>query len=228
MQYQLNINIDNIGLNTIYNAGLAVTLVKSVVSNPLAQGNLPIAWLEFQPFQSNIVTWVENYYAYATTQVLQSGASVTMTSQTSTPIQTGWTYNFQHGQFAATPGGSAGVYTVENGGTATYNFGLAQQAIVNNVPTFAPLNAQPIPFNMEATFTPQETVSIFLSAYVNNGVVISQVASNALSVTLTSQSPVANIGFNDSLNSFYLMSPAAISAHEHALRLSAGQKVSHV
>lgn len=220
MQYQLNIEIDNTGLDTIYGAGLAVTLVKSVIAAPLVSGNLPIAWIEFHPFETNVVTWVENYYAYATTTVLQSGATLAMTSQTATPVQDGWTYTFANGQFTAAQGGGNGVYTVENAvAGSSFNFGLAQQATVNNVATLAPLNAQPLPYNMEASFTPEETVSIFLSSYVNNGVVISQVASNALTVTLTSQSPTASIGYNDAKNSFYLSGQSLVSPHQHAQRL---------
>jgi hypothetical protein len=53
-------------------------------------------------------------------------------------------------------------------------------------------------------------------------VVISQVASTALVATLTSQTPIANIGFTDSTNSFYLkglQSLAAASPADFARRL---------
>jgi hypothetical protein len=222
MQYQLDIGtIDNIGLNTIYNTGQAITLVKSVVSNPLASGNLPIAWVEFQPFANNLVSWIENYYIYATTTLLQGGATIVMTSQTSTPVQTGWTYTFANGQFSSASGGAPGVFTVQNDYNGIINFGLAQYATVNNTSVFAPLNAIPVAYNQSVTFTPQENVSIFLSAYVNNGTVISQVAGNALPVTLTSQSPAANIGFNNSNNTFYLKQSKVMTTHQHALRLVA-------
>jgi hypothetical protein len=222
MQYQLDVAIDNIGLKTIYNTGQAVTLVKSVVSNPLASGNLPIAWLEFQPFQTNLVTWIENYYAYATITDVVSGATIIMTSVTSTPVQTGWLYTFSSGQFSSSPtGGAKGVFTVINNTQAIINFGLAQYATVNNTPVFAPLNAIPVAYNQTVTFTPQEIVSIFLSSYVNNGVVISQVAGNALAITLTSQAPNAQIGFNDTNNTFYpVAGRPMITPEAHALRLA--------
>jgi hypothetical protein len=221
MLYQLDIKIDGIGLNTIYNSGQAVTLVKSVVSSPLVSGNLPIAWLEFQPFQDNLVHWIENYYVYATVTTLQGGATIVMTSVSSTPVQAGWTYTFANGQFSSAPGGASGVFTVVNNMQGIINFGLAQYATVNNTSVFAPLNAVPVPYNESVTFTPVENVSIFLSSYLNNGTVISQVASNALAVTLTSQNPTANIGFNDSSNTFYLAAAQAITAYQHALRLGA-------
>jgi hypothetical protein len=83
----------------------------------------------------------------------------------------------------------------------------------------APLNAVPVMTNESASFTPEETVSIFLSNIVNNGVVLSQVASNSLSVTLTSQSASAKIGFNDASNTFYQATSAQISSDAFARRL---------
>jgi hypothetical protein len=221
MQYQLNIAIDSAGLEHIYNAGQSVTLVKSVVSNPLAGGNLPIAWVSFLPFQANSVSWIENYNLYATTTVLTAGATIVQTSVTGAPVLTGWTYTFAQGQFTGSQGGASGTYNTTNQQpNSMFNFGLSQQAMVNNVPVNAPLNAIPVLYNESASFTPQENVSLFLSNVSNNGVVLSQVASGALAVTLTSQSPTANIGFNDSTNRFYLQAAAQESPLSLARRLA--------
>ncbi|HVG34217.1 MAG TPA: hypothetical protein VM911_14095, partial [Pyrinomonadaceae bacterium] len=109
-----------------------------------------------------------------------------------------------HGQFTGAAGGGQGTFNVSDQMTgANFNFGLAQQATINNVTTLAPLNAVPVLYNEGASFTPQENISIFLSSSSNNGTVISQVASTALVVTLTSQQPTANVGFNDADNTFY-------------------------
>lgn len=204
MQYQLNIAIDNAGLHQIYAAGQAVTIVKSVVTSPLASGNLPIGWINFQPLEENSITWMENYSIYATTTALNAGATIVQTSATAPGIQTGWMYTFKQGQFTGAAGGGAKTFNMTNQQGGMFNFGLAQQAMVNNVPVNAPLNAVPVLNNETASFTPEEKVSIFLSNSVNNGVVLSQVAGSALSVTLTSQSPAANIGFTDSNNTFHL------------------------
>ncbi|WP_394822971.1 hypothetical protein [Pendulispora albinea] len=219
MQYQLNIDISSKGLSNIYDSGQTVTLVKSVVTDPLSGGNLPVAWLAFQPLQSNQVTWMVTYYMYATTTVIQSGATIKMTSKTDTPVQAGWTYPFAQGQFGSVSG-TGSTYNVENqSAQGKYQFGLAQQALVNNVQTIAPLNAVPVLYNESATFTPKENISIFLSGATDNGSVISQVSSKALAVTLTSQNPVANIGFNDTTNTFYLVGQSLQSPAEFAKRL---------
>lgn len=219
MQYQLNISIDSKGLGQIYAAGQSVTLVKSVVANPLQSGNLPIAWVSFQPFQQNAITWIENYNLYATTTQLTAGATIVQTSVTGAPVLTNWTYTFAQGQFTGAQGGSASTFNMINQQQGMFSFGLAQQAVVNNVPVIAPLNAVPVLNNESASFTPQENVSIFLSMISNNGVVLSQVASNALTVTLTSQSATANIGFTDSSNTFYLLASAQQTPHSLARRL---------
>ena len=219
MQYGLNISIDSTALQQIYAAGQAVTLVKSVVSNPLSSGNLPVAWVSFSPLQENAVTWQETYNIYGTTTVLSAGATIVQTSVTSTPVQTGWIYTFAQGFFTGAQGGATGTYNMSNQQNGSFSFGLSQQAMVNNVMVNAPLNAIPVLYNEGASFTPEETVSIFLSNSVNNGVVLSQVASNALAVTLTSQNATANIGYNDATNTFYLESAAAVTPAAFSQRL---------
>ncbi len=218
MQYQLNISIDSTGLSQIYAANQAITVVKSVVTSPLASGNLPVAWINFQPLEENTVTWMESYNIYATNQTLTAGATIVQTSVTGAPVQLGWNYTFQQGQFTGTSG-TGTTFNVTNQQGGMFNFGLSQQAMVNNVSVMAPLNAIPVLNGESATFTPEETVSIFLSNSVNNGVVLSQVASNALPVTLTSQNATANIGFTDSTNSFYLVAAPTQTADAFARRL---------
>jgi hypothetical protein len=222
--YGLNINIDSAGLTNIYNAGQHVTLVKSVGSST-TQGST-VAWVTFQPYQSNVVSWVENYLIYGTVTSLQSGAQIVMTSSTQNPVQTGWTYTFEQGQFTGASGGASGSFNVENQQSNGINFGLAQSANVNGTNVLAPLNAVPVNMNQDASFTPIETVSIFLSSYANNGVVISSVTGNALAVQLTSASPTATIGFNDANNTFYLSgsNTALLRQEDLALGTSASLK----
>ena len=223
MQYQLNIAIDNVGLNHIYGSNQAITIVKSVAASPLQAGNLPIAWIQFQPLQENQVTWIENYNIYSTITSLQAGATIVQTSVTNVPVQPGWTYTFQQGQFTGNQGGSNNTFNLQNAQGGMFSFGLSQQAIVNNVPIMAPLNAIPVLNNEGATFTPEETVSIFLSNVVNNGVVLSQVASNALVVTLSSQTPSASIGFTNTSNTFYMVSEGMLTSHHFAKRLQSAR-----
>lgn len=216
MQYQLAISIDGNGLQSIYAANMAVTICKQIIVG----GNISVGWLNFQPLEENVVSWVENYSFYATTTQLVPGATIMQISNSGAPVQPGWNYVFAQGQFTGGSGGASGTYNLRNQQQGNpLGFGLAQQASVNNVPVMAPLNAVPIPDNQSASFTPTETVSVFLSSASNNGVVLDRIASNALVVTLNAQSPSAQIGFNDATNTFYLYSSEQFSAHDYARRL---------
>ncbi|KUZ65821.1 hypothetical protein WI36_26060 [Burkholderia ubonensis] len=226
MDYQINISISSKGLDTIYDSGLFVTLVKSVISNPISGGNLPVAWVAFQPLHENQVSWEEQYTMYATTTTLQAGATIKMTSQTDTQIQPGWIYTFERGKFSEAQGGDPGTFNLRNQqSTGSFSFGLAQPVLINNVQTSSPLNAVPVPYNVNATFTPIQKLSLFLSSYSNNGSVITAVASNALNITLTSTSPQANVGFNDQTNTFYLKKTGLRSTREFVGDLAAAQAI---
>jgi hypothetical protein len=214
MQYSVDITIDENDLDKIYGANQSVTFVKSV--NQFVGANVssyddyccPVAWLAFQPLESNNVSWIENYYMYASTTVLQSGAAIKMNSQTTSAVQIGWLYTFASGMFtgASSGGEEPDAFNLYNGMTTPqFNFGLAQHASVNNIQVFAPLNAVPVLYNQDAIFTPMETVSIFLSSCSANGTVIPIIPSNALTFTLTPQNPSANVGFNDNNNEFYII-----------------------
>lgn len=224
MNYQINISIDSPGVTQIHQNAQFITIVKNVTSNPLATGNLQVAWLTFQPFQNNQISWVETYYLYATQTQLQAGATILMTSQTSAPVQLGPLYDFSGSIFSVDPSpGAPNTYNVENLNGQSLTFGLAQFANINGASVMAPLNATPIGNDQQATFTPIETVSIYLSSFSNNGVVISQVAGSALTIELTSQQPVANVGFTDSSNSFFLINQTAASGAVSLLDVALGR-----
>jgi hypothetical protein len=208
VQYQLKIAIDETGVKRINDVEQQVTIVKSVTPS-LNAGNLPVAWITFSPLMYNTISWVENYGLYSTTQQLQAGATISMTSVTQGTVQAGWTYGFESGIFQGAQG-MGDTFNIDNqDDTYPLSFGLAQQAIVNGQTVFSPLNCVPVLYNQDVSFTPIETLSVFLSSYSDNGVVISQVAGNALVVQLTSQNPSANIGFNDANNTFYLAASAS-------------------
>ena len=202
MTYQLNLSIDQTGLQNIYNANQSVTIAKS------GAGNTPIAWLTFQPFQTNLVSWMPNYYFYASGVTEQAGANILVNSITSSPAQLGWTYVLAEGFFTGTSGtGATYNATNQQSSRSSMLLGLAQSANINGVTVSnSPFSAAITLLNQTASFTPIETVSLFLSSYTGNGVFLSQVPSNALTVAFTAQAPVANVGYNDQTNTFYLIS----------------------
>jgi len=211
--YQLSIDIDQAGLSAIYTSGQRVTLVKSVTSFPGSTGNLPVAWISFNPMEGNLITWTENYSVYATTTQIAGGAQIVMSS--STPAQEGIMYALENGAFSNIAGGAPSVYNVKNMmEPGNFNFGLAQDVEINGVPVSAPVSASPVLYNETATFTPIETISVFLTSYTNNGVVITQVASNACTIILTSQNPTASLTFQDSTNTFIQNASAPLTVYD--------------
>jgi hypothetical protein len=203
--YSLTLNIDNAGLQNIYHAGQVVTIVKSVGNEPAS-----VAWISFQPLETNTITWEEEYVIYGTRGEVDSGAKIVMTSQTAT-ADTGLLYTFDNGQFSASQaGGTDGQFSVLNSQANGFTFGLAQEAKINGVATsLAPMNAVVVNDGQTASFVPIETVSVYLSSFQNNGVVISGVVSNAAVVTLTSDSSSATLGFNDKTNTFFTTAATA-------------------
>lgn len=199
--YTLNLAVDDQGLKQISESGQKVTVVKSV-----GQGN-SVAWLLFEPLESNVITWEETYSVYASATNNQAGA--TIQTQSTKVASGGNTYTFENGSFSS---GVAGLgptdYGVDNqdsavviDGSPMITSGLYQGAVINGNNTAAPLNAVSVLFNETATFTPIETIKVFLSSYDNNGMVISSVAGDALTVTYTDNT-VASIAFNDATNTF--------------------------
>jgi hypothetical protein len=212
MRYELDISIDENAVSSIVQAMQAVTIVKVVTSivmtadgskTTTTQGYLPVAWLEFQPFETNTVTWTETYQIYASNTVLVAGTPLQQLSNAQ--VQLGMMYTFETNTFNESSCDQSATYNLKNAQGTKFNFGLSQQAIVNGSQSaFAPLNAIPVLNNQQATFSPIDTVYIFLSTYCGDGVVISGAPGQALAVTLTPQTPVAKIAFNETTNTFYL------------------------
>jgi len=201
MTYQLNISFDTTGLANIYAANQLVTIVKA------DGGSLPVAWLTFEPFERNLVSWVASYSIYASAVPLADGTTILVNAITSGAAQPGFTYTLENGFFTGASGGAPASFNAvdEQQGYSSMLLGLAQSASVNGVSVSnAPVNAMSVLFNQSASFTAIETVSIFLSSANQNGTFLSQVPSSALTVALTTQAPVANIGYNDESNMFYL------------------------
>lgn len=154
----------------------------------------------------NQVTWTEACSVYATETWLQPGATITQIANA--PAQPGWVYLFNEGGLEGQPANLGEVFKVVNNLEGPFAFGLAQQVTVSGNPMLAPLNAVTVPFNEAVNLTPTEIVSICLAPLTSNGVVLSQVPSNALTVNLGGQAPTAVIGFDDATGTFYLVPPA--------------------
>lgn len=203
--YELNITFDAAGLSALSASGQSVTIVKQ------SAGGKPTAWITFTPQMANSISWTEQYSVYSSTTNAQSGAVIVTSSEATAIAGSSYTLNTS-GYF--NPGASGVVgptqYQIVNNdpsliisGTAMVTAGLVQGASVNGTTVSAPICAAGVLYNQTALFTPIETIQVFTSSYSNNGIVISQVSGNALTVQYTTNT-TAGITYNDQQNQFIM------------------------
>jgi hypothetical protein len=162
-QYQLNVIIDSNGLSSIYNSGQAVVIVRSVAAfvmtadaktsgsgTPVGQpanstqlGYLPVAWIEFQPNETNTIGWTNDYLMFASTTPLVAGATVAISSQSSACVRPGWLYTLSNGQFSSAQDNGFTYNAANMMSNSNLSFGLVQHATVNDYDILSPLNAAP-------------------------------------------------------------------------------------
>jgi hypothetical protein len=201
--YGLTIQFDNRGLDTVNAAAQLVTIVKSV------ETGTPVAWVTFSPMEDNEVTWTNTYSVYASTTQIQNMAQIV--TRSTQPAVGGNLYTLAGGHFdngnpnAGVPATQYGVFNNDPpfyvGGIQMITSGLYAGAVVNGEATQSPLNAVAVPYLQHGYFTPIEKVQVFTSSIQNNGLVISQVISNALTVDLTTD-PNQTIYYNAATNQF--------------------------
>lgn len=202
MQYRLIICIDQEGLQQIYDAGMAVAIVKTVFVKPAPAAPTPLAWIILHPLQQTEVAWTDNYGVYATKEAIGVGTTIAAIADCS--ARPGGTYTYAGETFSSSMAGPPDAITVNNQQTEEpVCFGVSQLTIIDGSAALLPLNVTPVPAGRPFSFAPQEIVSIFLTSMSDNGVVLPEVPPNAPIVTLTPESPSVNIGFNKTTWAFY-------------------------
>lgn len=210
--FTMTITIDQSGVKRIKHAYQYVTLARKVdwyVTNSNANSPPPaVAWLVREPVQNLTISWSPNYYLYATSQDLEVGTQIIAAHFTRSPALSGYEYKFSSSDFTRGVSAQEGTFAVNNqAGSNSLKFGLMQDATIGLVPTRKPfpLIIAPVLNNETASFTPHETVYVFLQSYAQSGVLISEIPSKACAVTLTDSVDVS-VGFNDSTNTFHVNS----------------------
>ncbi|HEX2149499.1 MAG TPA: hypothetical protein VHI31_04910 [Actinomycetota bacterium] len=211
MAYTLNIQIDSNGVQNIQSAGQWVTIVKPVNApgQRFHAAGPHVVWCAFIPQQENQLTWQKQYWLYETS--IQHGIGSIGT--TDGPARDGYSYVFEEDFKSPVNDLAPGSFGVLNRqGANNLSFGLAQAVQVNDdsLPPI-PVNVIPVLNNERAIFQPEETVSVFLSAFFQdfsnpyqNGVVISEVTGEACTVTLEDNIPVT-LSFDDLTNEFVVL-----------------------
>lgn len=205
--YQLNVDFDNADLSVINAAGELVTITKQTTGT----SGPSVAWVAFSPLSANSVSWQDQYTVYASRTTLQSGATINMMSQASA-LETQSLPFSSAGLFGA-PDPSITLpldsYGLRNKYTTTPSlvFGLAQAANVTGTAFPAsPINANIVPQNQSAVFQPLDIINVFVQANTNNGMVLSQVSGQTLTLTFGAGVNEITIKYNPQTGGFYQVS----------------------
>ncbi|WP_308366692.1 MULTISPECIES: hypothetical protein [unclassified Microbulbifer] len=200
--YTLNIDFRKQDLDTLYKAGEKVTLIKQSANGQ------PVAWVCFYPFENNTITWEEEYAIYASTTMIQGGATIQKMSDEMAQEQ--MMYAFQNGNFGTpAPSGqlSEGQYGVSNqtplSQATGLTFGLAQNVQVNGTAYVnRPINADWVPSKHVATFTPYENIKIFMNHNIEDGMVVTDIFSPSLTLTFGGSTTELTANYNATTGSF--------------------------
>ncbi|EGG14369.1 hypothetical protein DFA_12141 [Cavenderia fasciculata] len=194
--YSLKFNFTQAGLAAIASAQERVCVVKSVngqVSN--------VVWVTFKPFLNNTLEWQEVYGLYSSSTQIQNGATISRLSNLKGASKT-HQYPFNKaGFFDQANSVVVKSYGLVNNYGESLTFGLTQTALVNGVQVDGELNATTVLNNQSAEYTPIVTLSVYVAASLNNGSVISDITSQALTLTYTSDTD-KSVFYDDNSNMF--------------------------
>ena len=221
--YTLELEIDPKSLRIIKAAQLKVTLAKPV--NAISE-HPNVAWVVFDPFQGNTVSWEEEYSIYASaTPITQNGAVISRITEAEFPASDATYYTLNHsatfaGPFTGSDAPGKGSYKVNNAMPSTQypflTFGLEQEASINGSGIKpSPLNAAVVPAALSATFTPLTTVYVWLQAQFTSGTVITQVNGHASIVTFGGNIQKHTLAYNPDTGTFI---PSSKSVPVESLR----------
>lgn len=163
--YNLILTIDPADMVTIIEAGEKIMIGKTVSENSPPPS---LAWLSFQPLETNGITWIEEYAIYASS----TQGNITVTSKTTYPAETGSCYLLTNDSQFEGPGNclvpiQPGQYGALNRFQAlpSLTFGLLQAASVNGDNSDpVPVSAESIPANQMAVYSPMPTIWVWLQS----------------------------------------------------------------
>ncbi|MBF0624923.1 MAG: hypothetical protein HQL82_08955 [Magnetococcales bacterium] len=204
--YTLIIGFSATDLKSFYATGTNL-----VLANPVQGLTWPnVAWLVFQPLESNSVTWSTAYGLYASGVDVTPGAVLKTLSRYPAPLTMGWQYTYlANGMFGPPQniGLTAGVAVLDqydnrsNKGYLT--FGLNQDATVNQSATTAnAVSAQGIVYQTAGTLIPSNTVCLWLQAGVVSNSVVQVVPGVVTCLTFSSGSTTQTLTYQSSTGQF--------------------------
>lgn len=204
MSYSIDVHIPPSTLSQLYDRGETLVFVRHVSTVPPYPA-LPVAWIAFQPYESNRVAWGGRVRLFATTVEARAGAAIPLTCTTPL-LEAGSAYEFGRGGFAKTfaPSELPNSYLLVNRKPEPWTFGLAQEIHVESAGMLQPITAITIRPEARAIFSPAETVTLFAGKGVRRGDVLERIPPGALTVALTASHPTATVVFDERTGRFVL------------------------
>jgi len=200
--YTLTLDFDNAGLDVLHSSNEHVTIIKAVGSN---SGGASTVWISFKPAEHNVVTWTESYGLYASSTSVQNGATIEESSNVT--AQQGTVYTFNDSLYFAGPAPSTdpsqkSAYSLVNSSGQAFTFGLTQTALVNGNQVSSILNAVTVPNGQQASFSPIVTLTVGVSATLNNGVVQTDISNFGTTVPYQAGATSAKVKFFSANSTF--------------------------
>ncbi|HXO19248.1 MAG TPA: hypothetical protein VOA87_04900 [Thermoanaerobaculia bacterium] len=171
--FTLKLLIGQQDLVTIASAGESI-----VIARGFSDSESNLVWVSFSPGETNFVSWDDLYGLYAA--VAPSSGRI-LPQSTKSGVASGMYYTFgpQAPLFTGPSGGAgappAGSYRVFNKlqGSPSMVFGSTLSVTANGIiSTCNPATLQVVPLNQFATFTPIDTVYVWLQSGVISGDVV--------------------------------------------------------
>lgn len=210
MKQSITISIDSAGLQSIYESNMQVAIVMQPDSAVVGgMGESSSCWALaalFAPYESNSISWdADGYSLFATATVLNDGEPIEVLSSTAADENTA--YVFKDGIFSAPQKITFVDYAILNEDPRNdLAFGLGVALSVNERTSQTPLTIISALSNETISFQITGDVAIFLSPAGEAGVVFKRIPDDAFALTVSSDTPHANVGFNDALSTFFLVS----------------------
>lgn len=182
--YELNVLFTESDVQKINLNKQKLTLVKTLSSGSQSA----LAWLSISPFEKNQITWSNTFGLYVSNTKVEAGAKIFKISAQN-PASDQHCYPFRNGIFIEPrklEEPFRNKYQIKNETAQDLTFGLTQGIVFNGNKFDAnPLNAVTVFENETATFSAIEKVKVYLSTCEDNGVVISEINSEAIELDFT-------------------------------------------
>ncbi|MDP5277059.1 hypothetical protein [Chengkuizengella axinellae] len=160
-----------------------------IVLKQLPGSSADVAWLVFEAFEKNTVSWNPEYSVYASRSDIEAGAVIDKQSETGL-LPGGSQLNFKQGAFDfINKKGDPGTYNVNYIQAGLYDeqpitIGLAQPATVNGNISSDPkiISAGNVLFSDNIKMTPEEKITVFMQSQIQTGQVLSTITSQAITL----------------------------------------------